>query len=134
MTIILFLFTAVLQTALITWQHFSPFERESNLRAVLWGANPAPRYWAVVALDVCTTLLVFLLVLSVWPQHMRYDLPPLTRIGRMLPIWVLLLLAAAVAHHFVTEAVIPLMPAICPARFWAVDPPHGSDTVKVCPF
>ena len=59
-----FFFIAALQTALITWQHFSPFERESNLRAVLWGAKPAPRYWAVLALDVCTVLLVFVLALG----------------------------------------------------------------------
>ncbi|MCX7839193.1 MAG: hypothetical protein N2559_07015, partial [Anaerolineae bacterium] len=42
----------LLQTALIYFQHFTPFEREMNLRAVLWGARPAPRYWAVLALDV----------------------------------------------------------------------------------
>ena len=62
MAVIVFLYIVLLQTALIHWQHFSPFERESNLRAVLWGARPAPRYWAVLALDVCTSLLVFVLV------------------------------------------------------------------------
>jgi len=100
--VVLFLLTVLLQTALITWQHFSPFERESNLRAVLWGARPAPRYWAVVALDVCTVLLVALLVLGVWPQ--APDDLPLDRLARMLPAWVLAALLAAVR---ITISTIP---------------------------
>jgi alpha-glucosidase (family GH31 glycosyl hydrolase) len=101
---VLGLFIAALQTALITWQHFSPFERESNLRAVLWGAKPAPRYWAVVALDVCTILLVFLLVLGVWP-HSPGD-SPVVRVARVLPAWIVTMLLAAGVHHWSTESVI----------------------------
>ncbi len=104
MTIILFLFIAALQTALITWQHFSPFERESNLRAVLWGAKPAPRYWAVLALDVCVALLVFLLTLSVWPPSSGDSSS--ARFARVLPAWIVTALLAAAAHHWITESVI----------------------------
>jgi len=99
-----FLFIVALQIALIYWQHFSPFERESNLRAVLWGAKPAPRYWAVLALDVCTVLLVVLLVLSTWSQTPN-DLPA-ARLLRTLPAWIVVSLLAAVVHHYVTKAVI----------------------------
>ena len=67
-TLLLFLFVVLLQTALIHYQHFTPFERESNLRAVLLGAKPKPRYWAVVALDVFCGLLIAALVLAVLPQ------------------------------------------------------------------
>jgi len=87
------LFIVALQTALIHWQHFSPFERESNLRAVLWGAKPTPRYWAVVALDLCAVALAALLVLSVWPQSPN-DLPT-ARLARILPAWILVALLAA---------------------------------------
>ena len=104
MTIILFLFIAALQTALITWQHFSPFERESNLRAVLWGAKPALRYWAVLALDVCVALLVFLLTLSVWPPSSGDSSS--ARLARVLPAWIVAALLAAAAHHWITESVI----------------------------
>lgn len=101
---VLFLLTVLLQTALIAWQHFSPFERESNLRAVLWGGRPAPRYWAVVLLDVCTILLVALLVLGVWPQSP--DDEPLARLARMLPAWVVASLLAAVLHHYVNDTIV----------------------------
>jgi alpha-glucosidase (family GH31 glycosyl hydrolase) len=101
---VLFLLTVLLQTALIAWQHFSPFERESNLRAVLWGARPAPRYWAVVLLDVCTILLVALLVLGAWPQ--APDDEPLARLARMLPAWAAAALLAAVFHHYINDTVV----------------------------
>ncbi|MBU1880222.1 MAG: hypothetical protein KJ734_14845, partial [Chloroflexi bacterium] len=101
---LLFVLIAVLQTALIHYHHFSPFERESNLRAVLWGARPAPRYWAVVALDVCTGLLLTLLAIGLWPQTPGDA--PLARLARTLPAGALTTLLAAVAHHHVNDAVI----------------------------
>ena len=79
---ILLIFIALLQTALIYYQHFSPFERESNLRAVLWGAKPEPRYWAVLVLDFCTGLLVVLLALGVLPMSPRDE--PLVRALRFI--------------------------------------------------
>jgi hypothetical protein len=42
-SILFFILICLLQTALIHYQHFTPFERESNLRAVLWGAKSTPR-------------------------------------------------------------------------------------------
>ncbi len=100
----LFLLICLLQTALIYFHHFSPFERESNLRAVLWGAKPAPRYWAVVVLDLCTGLLLALLVLSLWPQ--MPGAAPLARLAGLLPAWLGVALLSATAHHWLNEAII----------------------------
>jgi len=100
----LLLYVILLQTALIYYHHFSPFERESNLRAVLWGARPAPRYWAVVALDACAGLLLLLLALGLWPQSPGDA--PLARLVRTLPAGALAALLAAGAHHAVNDAVI----------------------------
>ncbi|MBM3134219.1 MAG: hypothetical protein FJZ89_02820, partial [Chloroflexi bacterium] len=98
------LLICLLQTALIYFHHFSPFERESNLRAVLWGARPAPRYWAVVVLDLCTGLLLALLVLGRWPQVP--GVAPLARLAWTMPAWVVAALLAATAHHWLNEAII----------------------------
>lgn len=103
-TLALFLLVISLQAALIYYGHFSPFERESNVRAVLWGAHPAPRYWAVVALDVCTGLLLALVVLAILPQAQN-DIP-LNRLARFFPAWILLSLLAAVLHSHVNDTVI----------------------------
>jgi len=104
--ILLFLFIVALQTALIYWQHFSPFEREINLRAVLWGAKPAPRYWAVLALDVCTSLLVFVLVLGLWPTWWGDPSQAQARMTRTLPAWILIALLAAALHHYINDTII----------------------------
>jgi alpha-glucosidase (family GH31 glycosyl hydrolase) len=101
---LLFLLICLLQTSLIYFHHFSPFERESNLRAVLWGAKPAPRYWAVVVLDLCTGLLLALLVLSLWPQVP--GAAPLARLVCLLPAWLGVALLSATAHHWLNEAII----------------------------
>ena len=103
-TILLFLFIALLQTALIYFQHFSPFERESNLRAVRWGAQPAPRYWAVIALDICIGLLVALLALSALPMSPRDE--PFARALRFIPPWIVVSLGAAVLHSYLTDTII----------------------------
>ena len=102
--LILFLFVCLLQTALIYYQHFSPFEREGNLRAVLWGAKPAPCYWAVLALDVLTGLLVALLALSVLPMSPRDE--PFARALRFIPTWVVVSFGAAVLHSYLTNTII----------------------------
>jgi alpha-glucosidase (family GH31 glycosyl hydrolase) len=101
---LLLLLICLLQTALIYFHHFSPFERESNLRAVLWGAQPAPRYWAVVVLDLCTGLLLVLLVLGLWPQVP--GVAPLARLACLLPAWLGVALLSATAHHWLNEAII----------------------------
>jgi len=101
---IVFLFIAFLQTTLIYFQNFSPFEREMNLRAVLWGAKPAPRYWAVLTLDVCTGLLLALLVLSVLP-HADND-TPVARLARTMPVWIIVSLLAAVLHSYLNNTII----------------------------
>ncbi len=101
---ILFLLITLFQTALIYFQHFTPFERESNLRAVRWGAKPAPRYWAVLVLDVCTGLLVAMLVLSFLPMSPRAD--PMARALRFIPAWIVTSLLAAVLHSYLTNTVI----------------------------
>ncbi len=101
---LLFFFICILQTALIYYQHFSPFECESNLRAVLWGAKPAPRYWAVLALDALTGLLVALLVLGVLPQAI--DDEPVVRVLRFVPTWSAISLLAAALHSHINNTVI----------------------------
>ncbi len=102
--ILLFLLVTLLQTALIHFQHFSPFERESNLRAVLWGASPAPRYWAVLVLDLCTGLLLALLVLAVLPRADN-DLA-MARVARALPAWVAVSLVVAALHSHINNTVV----------------------------
>lgn len=92
------------QTALIYCHHFSPFEKESNLAAVWWGARPGPRYLPVLLLEVCTGLLLGLLVLALWPHMLGVD--PLERALRVLPLWVILTLLAAAFHHLVNDSVI----------------------------
>src|SRR5512143_2435114 len=110
--VLLFLFVAALQTALIYYQHFSPFERESNLRALLCGAKPAPRYWAVLALDVCTGVLLWVLLLGVLPAPPGDVLPffggiaPLVRFAQTLPIWIIVSLLAAVLYSYINNTII----------------------------
>ncbi len=104
MLVLLFLFITALQTALIYFHHFSPFERESNLQAVLWGARPAPRYWAALALDALTGLLLFVLFIGLWSQVDGAD--PLARLARVLPAWIVTVLLAAVMYHYVSAAAI----------------------------
>ena len=103
-TFTLFFLIVLLQTALIYFQHFSPFERESNLRAVLWGAKPGSRYWAVVALDVCVGLLVALLVLALVPMSPRDE--PMARAIRFIPAWIVVSLLAAILHSRLTDGLI----------------------------
>ncbi|MEP7199365.1 MAG: TIM-barrel domain-containing protein [Chloroflexota bacterium] len=98
-TYLLFLFICLLQTALIHFHHFSPFEKESNLRAALWGAPVTPRYVAVVVLDVCAGLLLMQLVVGNWLWDIASWL-------RVLPVWILLTLLTAGFHHFVNDTVI----------------------------
>ncbi len=100
----LFLLIVLFQSALIYYQHFSPFERESNLRAVLWGARPVPRYWAVLALDACTGLLTALLVLSVLPQAQNDA--PLARLARTLPAWIVVSLMAAALYSHINATIV----------------------------
>jgi len=101
---LLFIFIALLQTALIYFQHFSPFERESNLRAVLWGARPAPRYWAVLALDVCAGALIALLTLALVPMAPRDE--PVARAVRFIPAWISVSFLAAMLHNRLTDGLI----------------------------
>ena len=101
---LLFLLIGAFQTALIYFQHFSPFEREMNLRAVWWGAKPGSRYWAILVLDVCVGLLIVLLVLGVLPQDA--DDEPLIRLARFLPAWIVASFLAAVLHNRLTDALI----------------------------
>jgi len=102
--ILLYFLVVLLQTALIHYQHFSPFERESNLRAVLWGAKPAPRYWAVLALDILTGLLLALLVLSVLPASPRDE--PSARALRFIPVWITVSLGTAILHYYLSSTII----------------------------
>ncbi len=105
LTLGLFFFVAGLQTALIYYQHFSPFEREMNLRVVLWGAKPPPRYWAVILLDVCVGLLLALLMLSTVPLLSPHD-DPLPRALRFISAWVVVSLLAALFHSQLNQAII----------------------------
>lgn len=101
---VLGLYIVLLQTALIYDHHFTPFEREMNLRAVLWGANPAPRYWAVLALDGLTGLLAAFLALGVLPQSPGSE--PLARALRFIPAWIGVTLLAAGLHSYLTNTII----------------------------
>ena len=99
-----------LQAALIYFHCFSPFERESNWLAVVRGAKPGPRFWAVALLDLCTALLMALLARSVWPA--APTLSPLEQLARIVGAGVPLGgtgvgLAAlfTIVHHFVNDAV-----------------------------
>jgi hypothetical protein len=100
----LFLIIVLLQTALIYFQNFSPFEREANLRAILWGAKPGTRYWAVLALDVCVGLLVAILVLAVLPR--ADNDAPLARLARFIPIWIAVSLLVAMWHSHMNNTII----------------------------
>ncbi|MBI5651551.1 MAG: hypothetical protein HZC40_14080 [Chloroflexi bacterium] len=101
---VLFFIICAFQTALIHFQHFSPFEREMNLRAVLWGAQPGARYWAVLALDVLTGLLLAFLVLALVPMSPRDE--PVVRALRFIPAWIIVSLLAAILHSRLTDALI----------------------------
>lgn len=76
-----------------------------NLRAVLWGARPAPRYWAVLTLDVCTGLLLALLVLSTLPLLSSSD-APLPRALNFIGGWIVVSLGAAVFHSYLSGTII----------------------------
>ena len=104
LSLLLSLGIVLFQTALIYLQHFTPFEREMNLRAVLWGAKPGTRYWAVLALDALTGLLVALLVLSLVPMSPRDE--PLARALRFILAWIVVSLLAAILHSRLTDALI----------------------------
>ena len=101
---VLGLLIVLFQTALIYFQNFTPFEREINLRAVLWGAKPAPRYWFVLALDVLTGLLLALCILSILPMSPRDD--PLARALRFTPMWIGVSLLVAILHSYLTQTII----------------------------
>ena len=99
------LFVILLQTALIHYHHFTPFEREMNLRAVLWGAKPAPRYWAVLVLDVCVGLLLALWVLGALPLLSPGD-DPQPRALNFLVAWIIVTLSAAIFHSYLNDTLI----------------------------
>ncbi len=106
---LIFLLIVALQTALIHFHNFSPFERESNLRALAWGARPAPRYWAVLALDLLTWSLLALLLFSFWPRpafSLSPALAPAARLTRALFLLALAALLSALVHHFLNHAVV----------------------------
>lgn len=98
MIVLLFFFITALKTALIYFHHFSHFERASNLMAVVWGAKPAPRYWAVLALDVCSDLLLALLVISLWPRGAAW--------AQALPALALAALLAEVLYYYINNTII----------------------------
>ncbi len=102
---ILFFYIVLLQTALIHYHHFTPFEREMNLRAVLWGARPTPRYWAVLVLDVCVGLLLALWVLSALPLLSPGD-DPQPRALNFLAAWIIASLSAAISHSYLNGTLI----------------------------
>ncbi len=102
---LLFFYLVLLQTALIHYHHFTPFEREMNLRAVLWGARPTPRYWGVLVLDVCVGLLLALWVLSALPLLSPGD-DPQPRAFNFLAAWIIASLGAAMFHSYLNGTII----------------------------
>ena len=91
----LFFIICAFQSALIYYQHFTPFERENNWLSVRWGAQATPRLWAVGLLDLSTGLLFYSLILAVLPAPMNDVLPESMKVSatarflRVLPMWVL---------------------------------------------
>jgi sulfoquinovosidase len=99
-----FIIVIFIQVALIYWNSFSPFERESNWRSVMGGARPGLRFWAVALVDVCAGLLLVLLAIGVWPHSSeRWD--ELVFI-KSFPGWVFVGGAYAMLHHFVNDAIV----------------------------
>jgi hypothetical protein len=76
-----------------------------NLRAVLWGAKPAPRYWAVLVLDVCVGLLLALWVLGALPLLSPGD-DPQPRALNFLVAWIIASLSAAIFHSYLNGTLI----------------------------
>ena len=98
----LFLIIILFQAALLNFHSFSAFERESNWRSLLSGAKPGKRFWPVALLDLCTSLLVGLLALSIFQA--APDLSPARRLAVLLPAWAVLAFLSALTHHFVNDA------------------------------
>jgi sulfoquinovosidase len=93
---------AVFHTLLLLNHHYSAFERESNLRAVLWGAKPAPRYWAALVLDILSALLLSIILYGLLPARGGALAGWLSR----LPVFALVGLLSAASHHFLNDAII----------------------------
>lgn len=103
--LLLFLAICVFQSVLAYYQFFSPYEKERNLLAIVWGARPGPRFWAVAALDVLTAALqVLLIVLIAAPPG---SLPTLT--SALYPAWLAWLVVVpllAVFYHLLNDTLI----------------------------
>jgi alpha-glucosidase len=92
------------QSALIYFHQFSPFERECNWRAVAQGARPAPRFWAVALLDLCTALLLGLLALTALPAAPGWT--TLARLEWMTMAGAILAGVFAAVHYWVNDALV----------------------------
>ncbi len=100
----LFLALCAFQTALIYYQHFTPFERENNFLSIGWGAKSTPRFWAIVLFDICLGLLFYLLVLSVLPAALNDSAT--ARFWRVLPVWIFASLLISLWHYHFNRTVI----------------------------
>jgi alpha-glucosidase (family GH31 glycosyl hydrolase) len=102
----LFLLVCAVQAILMDYHHFSDFDRESNLKALLAGAKPSPRYWPVLLLDVCSQALFGLLILEILPITSSTD--PLMRLLSALPFLILVFLLGTLWNHFLNAILIRL--------------------------
>jgi alpha-glucosidase (family GH31 glycosyl hydrolase) len=101
---ILFLILCAFQTALIYYQHFTPFERENNFLSIWWGAKTTPRFWAIVLFDICVGLLFYLLILSVLPSAMNDSAT--AGFWRVLPAWIFVSILVTIWHYHFNRTVI----------------------------
>ncbi len=101
---VLGLIVVLLQTALIYYQHFTPFERENNFLSIWRGAKSTPRFWAIVLFDICVGLLFYLLILAVLPSAMNDSAS--ARFWRVLPAWIFASLLITIWHYHFNRTII----------------------------
>ncbi|MBI5031438.1 MAG: glycoside hydrolase family 31 protein [Chloroflexi bacterium] len=101
---ILFCVLCVFQTALIYYQHFTPFERENNWLSIWWGAKTTPRFWVIVFFDIGVGLLFYLLILAALPSAMNDSTT--ARFWRVLPMWLFASLLLAIWHYHFNRTII----------------------------
>jgi alpha-glucosidase (family GH31 glycosyl hydrolase) len=100
----LFLILCAFQTALIYYQHFTPFERENNFLSIGWGAKTTPRFWAIVLFDLCVGLLFYLLMLAALPSAMNDSAT--ARFWRVLPAWIFVSILILIWHYHFNRTLI----------------------------
>jgi len=110
----LLLLVICLYAILMDTHYFSPFERKSNLRALWLGARPPLRFWAVLALDVSTQLLMAMLILGLLPAS--FEVNAIIRFWRGLVLLTAAFALAALWNHWLDTALerLPRIPLLLP--------------------